>query len=277
MEKVRIASIIGTYQSTLTNFRYVRKVWQDNAEAERLLGVSMTGIMDNDLINGHSLKGDKLNKLLKNLKTEAVRTNAKWAKTLDINDSADITTVKPSGTVSQLTDSSSGIHPRFSEYYTRNVRNSYTDPISSFMVASGVPNEPDVTNDRTLVFSFPKKAPDGAVVTKDLTAEEQLMHYLSFKQYWCEHNPSITIYVKEHEWMKIGALVYEYFDEIGGVSFLPYSEHIYQQAPYMEISKEEYEEAVSKFPDVDWSKFIEGQDNVESTKELSCTAGYCEL
>ena len=184
---------------------------------------------------------------------------------------------KPSGTVSQLVDSASGIHPRFAPYYVRNVRNSVDDPISDFLISSNVPHEIDKTNHKTYVFSFPMMAPENAVYTKDVSARGQLMHYLTFKKFWCEHNPSITIYVKEHEWMEIGALVYEHFDDIGGVSFLPYSDHMYQQAPYIEITKEKYEELQSTFPSINWDNFYEDEDNVTSTKELACTAGYCEI
>lgn len=274
--KVRIATIIGTYQSTLTNFRYVRKIWQRNAEEERLLGVSMTGIQDNRLL-AISEDPEDTAAILSELKQVAIDTNKVWSAKLGISQSAAITTVKPSGTVSQLTDSASGIHPRFSEYYIRSVRNSVRDPISSFLIEAGVPYELDVTSASSYVFSFPIKSPEGAVCVKDTSAKEQLEHYLIFKKYWCEHNPSITIYVKEHEWMEIGALVYKHFDDIGGVSFLPYSDHVYQQAPYIPIDKAKYDELMRQFPTVDWSKFKEDQDNVESTKELACVAGYCEI
>lgn len=274
--KVEIATIIGTFQSTLTNFRYLRKAWQRNAEEERLLGVSLTGIQDNKRLNALRLPTELKNDILF-LKAHAVETNKEWAAKLEINESAAITTVKPSGTVSQLVDSASGIHPRFAPYYIRNVRNSISDPITSFLISSGIPHEVDVTNPQTMVFSFPMKAPEGAIITKQLSARAQLMHYLIFKRYWCEHNPSITIYVHEHEWMEIGALVYEHFDDIGGVSFLPHSDAVYDQAPYIEIDKDKYEELISVFPKVDWDTFFEEQDNVESYKELACTAGYCEV
>lgn len=276
--KARVATIIGTFQSTLTDFRYVRKVWKDNAERERLLGVSMTGIMDHPRLNGtgdRTLSGIKAD--LKELKNECIQTNAEWAKRLGINQSAAITTVKPSGTVSQLVDSASGIHPRFAPYYIRNVRNSISDPISAFLIASGVPYEVDVTNPSTVVFSFPMKAPEGAVYTKDLTAMQQLEQYLIFKHEWCEHNPSITIYVKEDEWFDIGAKVYKEFHNIGGVSFLPHSDAVYRQAPYIEISKEQYESMVEAFPVVPWEDFTESQDNSIGHKELACVAGYCEV
>lgn len=274
--KVRIATIIGTFQSTLTNFRYVRAIWKRNAEDERLLGVSLTGIQDNKRLNLNALPSNIKDDLLF-LKQHSIETNKEWAIKLGINVSSAITTVKPSGTVSQLTDTASGIHPRFAPYYIRNVRNSVSDPVSDFLISSGVPCEKDVTNDRTYVFSFPQKAPASAVVTKEVSARAQLMHYLIFKKHWCEHNPSITIYVKEHEWMEIGALVYEHFDDIGGVSFLPYADHVYQQAPYQEIDEKSFNALKESFPVVDWSKFTEDQDNVTSTKELACVAGYCEI
>ncbi len=275
--KVRVAAIIGTFQSTLTSFRYVRKVWQNNAEEERLLGVSLTGIMDHPDFNGQFRSFGWMKDTLTELKQEAIDANKEWAEVLDIPQSAAITTVKPSGTVSQLVDSSSGIHPRFAPYYIRNVRNSISDPITSFLIDSGVPHEVDVTNPQTMVFSFPMKAPEKAVYTKDLTAMEQLEHYLAFKHHWCEHNPSITIYVKEEEWFDMGARVYKEFHNIGGVSFLPHSDSVYKQAPYVEINQVDYEKRVSEFPNLDWNLFTEDQDNSIGHKELSCVAGYCEI
>lgn len=275
--KVRIATIIGTFQSTLTNFRYVRKVWQTNAEEERLLGVSLTGIMDNEFLNGTQLSSPQLIDLLLELKDEAIQTNKVWADKLGIPQSAAITTVKPSGTVSQLVDSSSGIHPRFASHYTRNVRNSISDPITGFLVSSGVPHQVDVTNERTMVFSFPHKAPEAAVLTNCVTAIQQLEHYLIFKKYWCEHNPSITVYVKDDEWVAVGNWVYEHFDDIGGVSFLPVDDSVYEQKPYEQITEAEYNVQKAAFPDVRWEEFIESEDNVTGAKELACVAGYCEI
>lgn len=274
-KKVRIAAIIGTFQSTLTNFRYVRKVWSKNAEEERLLGVSLTGIMDNVMLNGVG-DLDDLAVMLETLKGVSVETNKTWAERLGIPVSAAITTVKPSGTVSQLVDSASGIHPRFSPFYRRNVRNSKHDPISAFLIDKGVPYEVSDTDERTLVFSFPQKAPEGAICTVDVSAIKQLEHYLIFKKHWCEHNPSITIYVKPNEWIALANMVYENFDEIGGISFLPIDDSAYTQKPYEFLTKEEYDaEYVSH--DINWDDFKEDQDNVESTKELACVAGYCEL
>lgn len=276
--KVRIATIIGTFQSTLTNFRYVRKVWQRNAEEERLLGVSLTGIMDNELLNGSQFSFDKnLPNLLESMKNEAIETNKEWAEKLGINESAAITTVKPSGTVSQLVNSASGIHPRFAPYYTRNVRNSTSDPVSDFLINQGVPYALDVTNDRSYVFSFPVASPQGAICTKDVSAIQQLEHYLIFKKHWCEHNPSITVYVKPEEWVEVGAWVYKHFDDIGGVSFLPVSDAVYEQMPYEEIDKQTYEDHNMFMPEIDWSQFREDEDNVTGAKELACVAGYCEI
>ena len=275
-DKVRIATIIGTFQSTLTNFRYVRPVWKNNAEEERLLGVSLTGIMDNKYLSDHSSKD--LAKALEELKHYAVVTNKKWAEKLGINQSVAITTIKPSGTVSQLVDSSSGIHPRYSQYYIRTVRADSKDPLAAFLESQGVPCEPDVTKpDSVRVFSFPQQAPKGAVLRENMTAVDQLEHYLLFNKHWAEHNCSITVYVREHEWLQVGAWVYKNFNEIGGVSFLPYSDHSYRQAPYQPCSKEEYDKAVSKFPEINWGNFLETEDTLTSYKELACVSGVCEV
>jgi len=274
--KVEIAAIIGTFQSTLTNYRYIRKQWTINAEEERLLGVSMTGIMDHELL---ATSARATEKLLERLKTHAITTNSNWASTLGIAPSAAITTVKPSGTVSQLVDSASGIHPRYSDYYTRTVRADSKDPLALFMQASGFPVETDVMNRNNLVFSFPVKAPENAVKRNDRTALEQLEHYLVFKKYWCEHNPSITVYVREDEWLEVAAWVYKNLEFLGGVSFLPHNDHAYQQAPYQEISKEEYLKAKASFPEVDWAEFdkYEIDDATVSMKEMACVAGHCEI
>lgn len=272
--KVRLATILGTFQSTLTDFKYIRKIWQRNAEEERLLGVSLTGILDN-----HMLQQTKIKHELHQLKNEAITTNETWAKKLDIPVSASITTIKPSGTVSQLVDSASGIHPRHSDYYIRTVRADVKDPLAQFLQTKGVPNEVDVMNDSNLVFSFPQKSPDGSVLRKQWTAVEQLEHYLVFKKYWCEHNPSITVYVREHEWMEVGAWVYKNFDDVGGVSFLPFNDHVYQQAPYQDCTKEEYEKALASFPHFEWVEFdqYEEDDATINMHELACVNGACEL
>jgi ribonucleoside-triphosphate reductase len=275
--KVRLASIIGTFQSTLTDFRYIRKQWRLNAEEERLLGVSMTGIMDNSMLNGTNNAG--LRDVLDSLKHEVIDTNKQWAEKLGINSATATTTVKPSGTVSQLVDSASGIHPRHNEYYVRTVRADAKDPLATFLKEKGVPYEVDVTNSSNLVFSFPTKSPDGCITRTERTAIEALEHYLLFKRHWCEHNPSITVYVKEDEWMEVGAWVYKNMDDIGGVSFLPHNDHVYKQAPYQDITKEEYEKLQAAMPTIDWDEFdnYEEEDNTTASHELACMSGQCEL
>jgi len=278
MEKVRLATILGTWQSTLTNFKYIRKVWKDNCEEERLLGVSLTGIYGNKIT---STAGKALEQLLTDLRLESVKVNDVEAKKLNINPSVSITCVKPSGTVSQLVGVSSGIHPWYSEYYVRSVRGSNNDPLTQFLKDSGIPNEADVMKpDETTVFYFPQKAPKNATVTKDLTAIDHLEMWKIYRTYWTEHNPSVTINVHEDEWLRVGAWVFDNFDSIGGVSFLPASEHTYKQAPYQEISKDEYEEWVKKSPsNIQWDmlSLYEKEDGTTGTQELSCVAGECEI
>jgi len=273
--KVRLATILGTLQSTLTNFRYLSAAWKRNTEEERLLGVSLTGIMDNRLT---SYAEGELPNLLEELRREAIATNEEWATKLGINPSSAITCVKPSGTVSQLVDCASGIHPRYSEYYIRTVRADKKDPMSEFLISQGVPHEADVTkpND-TWVFAFPMKAPHHSVMRDDLTAIEQLELWLTYQVHWCEHKPSITVYVREHEWMDVGAWVYNHFDSMSGVSFLPHSDHTYKQAPYTEISKEQYEELVAAMPVIDWNLFYEVQDSTTGSQEYACVSGQCEI
>lgn len=275
-EKVELASIIGTFQSTLTDFRYLRPVWRRNAEEERLLGVSLTGIMDNPEL---LYRNSNLEKDLEELKSHAIKTNEIIAHGLGINPSVSITTVKPSGTVSQLVGSSSGIHPSYSRYYLRTVRADKKDPLSVFLRAQGVPVEDDVTKPAaTDVFYFPQRSSETSVLRDDITALDQLEHYLVFKKHWCEHNPSITVYVREHEWLEVGAWVYKHFNEIGGVSFLPHSDHVYKQAPYQEIDKEAYEVALKNMPSaIRWEDFREFEDNTTSSQELACLAGVCEI
>lgn len=271
--KVRIATILGTFQSTLTDFKYVRNIWKRNAEEERLLGVSLTGILDNKtLANTPEL-------WLKDMKNESITTNLEWSKKLSIPQSAAITTVKPSGTVSQLVDTASGIHPRHSDYYIRTVRADIKDPLAVFLRSKGVASETDVMNENNLVFSFPQKAPNGSITRKQWTAVEQLEHYLKFKQLWCEHNPSITVNVREHEWLEVGAWVYKNFNDVGGISFLPFNDHIYQQAPYQDCTKEEYEKALAEFPEINWDEFnqFEEDDATINMHELACVNGACEL
>lgn len=276
--KVRLATILGTLQSTYTKFPYLRKVWQKNTEEERLLGVSLTGIMDNPLM---TVKNSGLEKTLGHLREVAVSVNAEWSAKLGIPASTAITCVKPSGTVSQLVDSASGIHARHSPYYIRTVRGDTKDPLTQFMMDQNVPSEPCVMKpDTTVVFSFPVKAPDNAVVTHDMSAVEQLETWLVYQRHWCEHKPSVTINVRKDEWVEVGAFVYKHFDEMSGVSFLPYSEHTYQQAPYQEVDKAVYEEHKSSMPEaIDWSKLssYEVEDNTAGSQTLACSGDSCEI
>ena len=277
-EKVRLATILGTIQSTYIKFPYLRKQWTDNTAEERLLGVSLTGIMDNPLM---TLKNKGLDKTLAHLKEVAVATNAEWADRLGIPVAAAISCVKPSGTVSQLVDSASGIHARHSPYYIRTVRGDNKDPLTQFMKDQGIPNEPDVFKpDQTTVFSFPMKAPDGAVCTADMTAIEQLEMWLMYQRNWCEHKPSVTINVKGEEWLEVGAFVYKHFDEMSGVSFLPFNEHTYQQAPYQECGKSDYDMLKSVMPKrIDWTKLseYESEDNTSGSQTLACSGDSCEI
>ena len=277
-EKVRTAAILGTFQSTLTNFRYLSREWKKNCDEERLLGVSLTGIMDSPLTNG-SKKG--LDKLLEELRTVAYETNKEWADKLGIPVSAAITCVKPSGTVSQLVDSASGIHARHNPYYIRTVRADNKDPLCKLMKNMGFPNEVDVTKpEHTTVFSFPMKTPKGAVCRMDMTALEQLELWKVYAESWCEHKPSVTISVKEDEWVEVAAWVYDHFDSISGISFLPFSEHAYRQAPYQDCTEKEYKEVLKTMPkNVDWAKLskYESQDYTIASQEMACTAGGCEI
>lgn len=280
IRKTQLATILGTWQSTLTNFKYLRKIWKDNTEEERLLGVSITGQFGHKLMSGQEGL-DKLAETLNLLKGVAVTENEIEAAKIGINASAAITCVKPSGTVSQLTGVSSGMHPWHSEYYIRTVRGDKKDPLTQFLVDSGVPAEDDVMkpNDTT-VFSFPVKAPNGAVTRKDLTAIEHLETWLVYQRAWCEHKPSITVSVREEEWMEVGAWVYKHFDELSGISFLPYSDHTYRQAPYQDATEEEYLELLAKMPsEIRWADvaFYETEDGTTGTQDLACAAGYCEV
>ena len=281
-EKVRLATILGTFQSTLTDFKYLRSIWKKNTEEERLLGVSLTGIMDNQLTAGKSAHlGMNIGQTLEALRDVAIDANKAMAKQLKIPQSTAITCVKPSGTVSQLVDSASGIHARHNPYYIRTVRGDNKDPLTQFMVAQGIPAEPDVMKpDSTTVFSFPMKSPSNAVHRTTMSAIEQLELWLMYQRYWCEHKPSVTISVKEEEWMDVGSWVYEHFDEVSGISFLPFSEHTYKQAPYQDCTKEEYEEMKAQMPiSIDWSALqeFEKEDTTSGGRELACTAGVCEV
>ncbi len=276
--KVRLATILGTIQSQYTKFPYLRKVWNRNTEEERLLGVSLTGIMDNSLL---TTKNKGLEETLEHLREVAVRTNSDWANSLGIPTSAAITCVKPSGTVSQLVDSASGIHPRHSPHYIRTVRGDNKDPLTTFMKDQGIPSEPDVFKpDQTTVFSFPVKAPQGAVVTDNVSAIEQLKTWLVYQRHWCEHKPSVTINVRKDEWFEVGAFVYEHFDEMSGVSFLPYNEHTYQQAPYQSCTKDDYKKLSKIMPkSIDWAKLseYEKEDTTASSQTFACTGDVCEI
>ncbi len=278
MRKVRLASILGTWQSTLTNFKYLSSVWKKNCEEERLLGVSLTGIMDCPLTNGETLG---LAELLTDLRVEAVDVNKQFAEKIGINQSASVTCVKPSGTVSQLVDAASGIHARHSPYYIRTVRADIKDPLCKFMVDKGFPAEPCVMKpDHTMVFSFPIKSPDNATCRTDMTALEQLEMWRTYQNYWCEHKPSVTITVKEDEWMEVGSWVWKYFDQVSGISFLPHSDHSYRQAPYQDCDEETYINLLSEMPvGVDWSELAsyEETDNTSGTQTFACSGDSCEV
>lgn len=270
--KVRIATILGTYQATLTNFKYLRKMWQHNVNEERLLGVSLTGILD---------RKEWTEDELKELRQVAIDTNKEFAGYFNIPTSTAITCVKPSGTVSSLVDSASGIHTRHSTYYIRTVRGDIKDPLTQFMKDKGIPCEPCVMKpESTVVFSFPFKSPNGALVREDVNAIEHLKIWKLFQDEWCEHKPSVTISVKDNEWINVGSWVYENFDDISGISFLPYSNHTYRQAPYQECSEIEYHAALAKMPkEIDWKELAnyEKEDTTTSSQELSCVSGICEV
>ena len=278
MRKVRLATILGTWQSTLTNFKYLSSVWKKNCEEERLLGVSLTGIMDCPLTSGETLG---LAELLTDLRVESVDTNKQFAEKIGINQSASVTCVKPSGTVSQLVDAASGIHARHSPYYIRTVRADIKDPLCKFMIDKGFPAEPCVMKpDHTMVFSFPIKSPENATCRSDMTALEQLEMWRTYQNYWCEHKPSVTITVKEDEWMEVGSWVWKYFDQVSGISFLPHSDHSYRQAPYQDCDEETYINLLSEMPvGVDWSELAsyEETDNTSGTQTFACSGDSCEV
>jgi ribonucleoside-triphosphate reductase len=280
LDKAEIATILGTIQSSFTNFRYLRKIWRDNCEEERLLGVSLTGQFGNKLTSGR-LGFDRLAEALDRLRNRTIEVNAGMADRMGINRSAAITTVKPSGTVSQLTGTSSGMHPWHNDYYIRSVRQDNKDPLTKFLSEAGIPNEPDVMkpNDTT-VFYFPIKAPAGAVIRTDISAVEHLEFWKVYKVCWTEHNPSITVNVREHEWIEVATWVYNNWDLVGGISFLPYSEHSYQQAPYQDTDESGYNQFVADSPEsIDWSilPFYEHEDNTSGSQTLACSSGSCEL
>ena len=275
-KKVRVAAILGTLQATLTDFRYLRKIWQDNTKEEALLGVSLTGIMDHPVMSGRT-ESENLKEWLTELKEEAIRTNVKWSTLLKINASTAITAVKPSGTVSQLVDSASGIHPRYSEQYIRRVRADSRDPLCGVLEAAGVPVEDDVMSPTTKVFSFPVKSPKNAIVAPDMGAMEQLRLWETYQDYWCEHKPSMTCYYRDDEFLEVGQWLYNNFDKVSGISFLPYAEHSYQQAPYEPVDKETYDSLVASFPkSIEWN-VSEASDMTEGSQQLACTGNSCEI
>jgi ribonucleoside-diphosphate reductase alpha chain len=279
--KVELATILGTIQSTLTNFQFLSEEWKKNTEEERLLGVSLTGIMDHPVLNGttHDMfDWGELPYVLSDLRDHARSVNEEWAERLNIPPSTSITCDKPSGTVSQLVDSASGIHARHNPYYIRRIRMDKKDPIYAFLKDKGVPVEDEAFRpDSTAVFSFPQKAPDGAVCRKDKTAIEQLELWLIYQRHWCEHKPSVTISVKEDEWVEVGAWVSKHFDEMSGVSFLPFSDHSYVQAPYEDITEEQYNQLMLADYKVNWEEFTEDDDNTEGAQQLACVSGVCEV
>lgn len=274
-EKVRIATILGTYQATLTHFPYLRKMWKKNTEEERLLGVSLTGICDHDILSQVS---DEAAYMLEEMRKVAIETNLELSKSLGIPPSSAITAVKPEGNSSQLNNSSSGLHTRYSRYYIRRVRNDKKDPLSQFMIDNGIPYEEDLMNPSVYVFSFPREAPEHSLLRDSKTAIEQLELWKQYQDHWCEHKPSVTIYVKEEEWLDVGAWVYRHFDNLSGVSFLPWDGGTYRQAPYEEIDQKTYLDMSSKMPlHINWDDLVEEEDNVEGVQTLSCTSGACEL
>ena len=274
--KAELASILGTLQSTLTDFKYLRTRWRSNTEEERLLGVSLTGIMDCAIL--HRPDSDKTLKLLKDT---VIATNKKWSKLLGIPQSTATTCVKPSGTVSQLTDSASGIHARHAPYYVRTVRGDVKDSLTQFLMNQNIPNEPDFNSpSNTVVFSFPFKSPDAAICRTDIKALEQLHTWKRFSDHWCEHKPSVTVSVKEHEWIEVGNWCYKNFDSLSGISFLPFSDHSYRQAPYQDSTKKDYNKLCAAMPkSINWKEFdnYEKEDNTKASQELACSAGVCEI
>jgi ribonucleoside-triphosphate reductase (thioredoxin) len=277
LRKIRLATILGTFQASLTNFPYLRKIWQKNTEEEALLGVSMTGILDNHLLNDPD--DANLPELLEKLRDVAIAVNAEYASAIGINQSVSVTAIKPEGTVSQLCSTASGIHPQHSQYYIRRVRADNKDPLTQFMLKSGFIGEPCVMKpESTTVFSFPVAVAEGALLREDLTAVEHLRLWLIYQRHYCEHKPSVTISVLEKEWMEVGAWVYKHFDEVTGVSFLPMDGGTYRQAPYEECTEEDYKKLLAQQPTgIDWDNFQEYDDNVEGAQMLSCTAGGCTI
>lgn len=277
MDKIKAATILGTIQSTLTNFKYLRKIWTKNTEEERLLGVSLTGILDCPLLTEEN---PNLEELLNDLRDYAVEVNREYADLLGINPSAAITCVKPSGTVSQLVNSASGIHARHSPYYIRTVRSDIKDPLTTFMINAGFPNEVDLSNSQNVIFSFPVAAPENAICRTDKTALQQLKFWKIYATTWCEHKPSITVSIKEHEWLEVGAWLHDNFHYLSGIAFLNNDDHVYQQAPYTDINEQQYKEMLMTMPkDIDWTGLstYEKEDNTVASQELACAGGVCEI
>jgi ribonucleoside-diphosphate reductase alpha chain len=277
MDKIKAATILGTIQSTLTNFKYLRKIWTKNTEEERLLGVSLTGILDCPLLTEEN---PNLEELLNDLRDYAVEVNREYADLLGINPSAAITCVKPSGTVSQLVNSASGIHARHSPYYIRTVRSDIKDPLTTFMINAGFPNEVDLSNSQNVIFSFPVVAPENAICRTDKTALQQLRFWKIYATTWCEHKPSITVSIKEHEWLEVGAWLHKNFHYLSGIAFLNNDDHVYQQAPYTDINEQQYKEMLMTMPkDIDWTGLstYEKEDNTVASQELACAGGVCEI
>ena len=281
-EKVRKATIIGTLQSTLTDFRYLRVRWKRNTEEEALLGVSLTGIMDHDVLGGKNgtAESPMLATWLEEMKDVSIKTNKEWAEKLGVNQSVAITCVKPSGTVSQLVDSASGIHPRFSKHYIRRVRSDKKDPLALYMEQAGFPVENDVMSPSSVVFSFPVKAPESSTCVKEVGAMEQLALWKTYQNHWCEHKPSVTVYYTDSEYLQVAQWIWDNFDMCSGISLLPTSDHVYQQAPYEDISAEKYDELVAAMPqNVNWEELsqFEKEDNTTGSQELACVGGACEI
>lgn len=274
LRKVELATILGTIQATYTNFRYLRPVWKRNTEEEALLGVSLTGVMDHPVL---AKDCDMARAWLKEMKEKAVEVNATWAARLGINQSAAISCIKPEGTVSQLTNSASGLHPRYAPYYIRRVRGDSKDPLSQWLISQGVPNEPDQVQPGQLVFSFPIKSPEGSVLRNERSAIEQMEHWKMIQDAWCEHKPSITVYYKDSEFLGLGQWVWDHFDEISGVAFLPYDNGTYAQAPYEEITEEQYNDLASRFPALDFGSFKEEEDNTVGSQTFACTGDKCDV
>lgn len=274
LRKVELATILGTIQATLTEFEYLRPIWKKNAEEERLLGVSLTGVMDHEVLRE---VGEEAKTWLTHMRAIAIATNEKWSKILGINQAAAVTCIKPEGTVSQLADTSSGLHPRYSRFYVRRVTGDLADPLTHFMMQEGIPWEQKENSPNEILFSFPMRSPDSAVLRHEVSALQQMEHWKMMQDYWCEHKPSITVYYKPEEFLSLGQWVWDHFEDISGVAFLPYDNGTYVQAPYEEIDEEKYNRLKAMMPKVDWTKFGEETDNTTGVQMLACSSGSCEI